>query len=181
MAFQGSLKELPLPDVIQLVAASEKTGSFLLRDDARGEGRLFLRRGKIVHAEAGALSGEEAVYALAAWIGGEFRFESGDSPETETIGKSNTELLIEAARRVDEWRVLQKKIPSTNLIPTFTAPDSEGSVSFNPKEWRVVQKIDERRDIEQIAAVLDESSLDTAKVVYSLVTSGVVHLAEPGT
>ncbi len=180
MAFQGSLKELPLPDVIQLVAASEKTGIFLI-EDAGGEGRIFLRRGRIVHAEAGNASGEEAVYAMATWIGGEFRFDTGDAPDAESISKSNTELLIEAARRMDEWRVLEKKIPSTRMVPTFTAPDRQGGVSFNPKEWRVVQKIDERRDIDEIAAVLEEPALDTAKILYSLITAGLVELSEPGT
>ncbi len=180
MAFQGSLKELPLPDVIQLVAASEKTGVFRIEDDG-GAGRIYLRRGNIVHAEAGNASGEEAVYAMATWIGAEFRFDTGDGPESETISKSNTELLIEAARRMDEWRVLEKKIPSTRMVPTFVAPDREGGVSFNPKEWRVVQKIDERRDIDELAAVLGEPALDTAKVLYSLITSGIVELDEPGT
>lgn len=180
MAFQGSLKELPLPDVIQLVAASEKTGVFLIQN-AGAEGRIYLRRGKIVHAEAGNALGEEAVYAMATWIGGDFRFDAGDAPEAESINKSNTELLIEAARRMDEWRILEKKIPSTRMVPTFTPPDREGGVSFNPKEWRVVQKIDGRRDIDEIAAVLEESSLDTGKVLYSLITSGIVELNEPGT
>ena len=34
MSFQGSLKELPLPDIIQLVSVSGKTGKFTLSRDA---------------------------------------------------------------------------------------------------------------------------------------------------
>lgn len=179
MGFQGSLKELPLPDVIQLVATSGKTGAFLIRDE-RSEGKIYLKRGTIVHAEAGSLSGEEAIYALATWSDGEFQFEPGERAQTETISKSNTELLIESARRIDEWRVLAKKIPSTRMIPTFVELDREGGVSFTPQEWRVVQKIDERRDIDELAAILAESSLETAKVLYSLITSGIVTLNKPG-
>jgi hypothetical protein len=178
MAFQGSLKELPLPDVIQLVAAAEKTGAFLLRD-AGSEGKIFLRRGRIVHARTGSLAGEEAFYALSAWGEGEFRFDAMDTVNGDSIDKSNTELLMEAARRIDEWRVLAQKIPSTRLIPTFLPAPSEGSVSFSPKEWRVVQKVDERRSIDELASVLGQSSLDTAKVLYGLISSGIVILREP--
>ena len=49
MAFQGSLKELPLPDIIQLVSVSGKTGKFTLsRDEARGF--IFLKNGRAYQA-----------------------------------------------------------------------------------------------------------------------------------
>ena len=55
MAFQGSLKELPLPDIIQLVSVSGKTGVFTLRNGA-DSGEIFLRKGQIAHATVGALA-----------------------------------------------------------------------------------------------------------------------------
>ena len=76
MAFQGSLRELPLPDIIQLVSVSGKTGMFALRREAYPEGEIFLREGRIVHARVGELEGEEAVYELAIWPEGDFVFAS---------------------------------------------------------------------------------------------------------
>jgi hypothetical protein len=76
MAFQGSLAELHLPDIIQLVSVSGKTGLFHLTDREH-HGRIWLLDGRIVHAEVDDLAGEEAVYALAIWRSGEFRFEPG--------------------------------------------------------------------------------------------------------
>jgi len=107
MAFQGSLAELHLPDIIQLVSVSGKTGVFHLTDGPL-KGQIFLHDGKIVHAQIDEASGEEAVYALAIWRQGEFRFEAGVDTESRTITKSNTNLLMEAARRLDEWRVRSK-------------------------------------------------------------------------
>ena len=49
MAFQGSLRELPLPDVIQLVAVSGKTGAFQI-ENGPVNGKIYLRNGQIVHA-----------------------------------------------------------------------------------------------------------------------------------
>ena len=79
MAFQGSLSELHLPDIIQLVSVSGKTGVFRLIDGSH-RGDIWLNEGRIVHAEHEDLAGEEAVYALAIWRTGEFRFEAGIAP-----------------------------------------------------------------------------------------------------
>src|SRR6476659_11345380 len=121
MAFQGSLKELPLPDIIQLVSVSGKTGVFSLRRNGdSSSGEIYLRGRQIVHAHAGDLQGEEAMYELAIWPEGEFVFTPGKETELTTIQKSNTNLLMEAARRIDEWQILSKRIPSTRLVPVFT-------------------------------------------------------------
>lgn len=176
MAFQGSLRELPLPDIIQLVSVSGKTGRFALRRDGHPGGEIFLRGGQIAHAKVGDLSGEEAVYELAIWPDGDFVFHAGEETDQTTIQKSNTNLLMEAARRIDEWQVLSKKIPSTRLVPVFTEQATTTSVSLTPQEWRLISKIDERRTIEEVAIGLDQSPFDTCKLLYGLITSGLITL-----
>lgn len=179
MAFQGSLKELPLPDIIQLVSVSGKTGVFSLRrngDSAAGE--IYLRGGQIVHAHVGDLQGEEAMYELAIWPEGEFVFTPGKETELTTIQKSNTNLLMEAARRIDEWQILSKRIPSTRLVPVFTQRATTTSVSLTPQEWALICKIDERRTIEEVALGLNMSPFEVCKLLYGLITSGLVALNE---
>jgi hypothetical protein len=177
VAFQGSLRELPLPDIIQLVAVSGKTGVFVLKNGA-DTGRIFLERGQIVHATVATLDGEQAVYELARWQQGDFVFTPGTETEGKTIEKSNTNLLMEAARQIDEWKILSKKIGSTRMVPVFSPGAGGGSVSFTPAEWAVVSKIDERRNIEEIAAGLGQGAFDVCKVIYGLLASGVVALKE---
>ncbi len=177
MAFQGSLRELPLPDVIQLVAVSGKTGVFALKNGSEA-GRIFLRRGQIVHATAGPLSGEQAVYELARWSQGEFAFTPGSETDIQTIEKSNTNLLMEAARQIDEWKILSKKIGSTRMVPVFAPQTSRVSVSFTPPEWAVITKVDERRTIDEVAAGIGLGAFDACKVIYGLLTSGVLALRE---
>ncbi|HVS00330.1 MAG TPA: DUF4388 domain-containing protein [Thermoanaerobaculia bacterium] len=178
MAFQGSLKELPLPDIIQLVSVSGKTGVFSLKRDGNAAGEIFLRGGQIVHAQVGELKGEEAVYELAIWPEGEFVFTPGRETEQTTIQKSNTNLLMEAARRIDEWQILSKRIPSTRLVPVFTNQATTTSVSLTPQEWSLICKIDERRTIEEVAVGLDMSPFEVCKLLYGLITSGLVALNE---
>ncbi|MEL7060158.1 MAG: DUF4388 domain-containing protein [Acidobacteriota bacterium] len=177
MAFQGSLKELPLPDIIQLVSVSGKTGVFVLQSPGQ-TGEIYLDAGEIVHAAVGKVEGENAVYELAIWQDGEFVFRPGTETDRRTIKKSNTNLLMEAARRIDEWQVLSKRVPSTRMVPTFTSHNTSTSVSFTPQEWHVISKIDERRSIDDLASVLGVSAFEVCKVLYGLVTAGLVELRE---
>jgi hypothetical protein len=179
MAFQGSLAELHLPDIIQLISVSGKTGVFHLTDGSL-KGQIFLNDGKIVHAELDDVAGEEAVYALAIWNQGDFRFDPGVATEHRTISKSNTNLLMEAARRLDEWRVLSKKVPSTDMIPEFVVQEGrDGQINLNTSEWLILSKIDGQRSVKSIAFAASLSVFDAAKILYGLIATGLIRLRAP--
>jgi hypothetical protein len=178
MAFQGSLAELHLPDIIQLVSVSGKTGVFHLVDGQQ-HGEIWLSDGKIVHAEVEDLAGEEAVYALAIWRSGEFKFDPNAIPPRQTIQKSNTNLLMEAARRLDEWRVLSRKIASVELVPEFIVLENrEGQINLNTMEWLLLSKIDGQRTVRQIATTAGMGVFDAAKLLYGLVAANLIRLKE---
>src|SRR5687768_18299697 len=179
MAFQGSLAELHLPDIIQLISVSGKTGVFHLTDGSL-KGEIYLNDGKIVHAELDDVAGEEAVYALAIWSQGDFRFDPGVATEHRTISKSNTNLLMEAARRLDEWRVLSKKVPSTDMIPEFVVQEGrDGQINLNTSEWLILSKIDGQRSVKNIAFAAGLSVFDAAKILYGLIATGLIRLRQP--
>ncbi|HET7295203.1 MAG TPA: DUF4388 domain-containing protein [Vicinamibacteria bacterium] len=180
MAFQGSLAELHLPDIIQLISVSGKTGVFHLVD-GNLRGQIFLHDGQIVHAQLEDAIGEEAVYSLAIWSRGDFKFEPGVATEHRTISRSNTNLLMEAARRLDEWRVLSKKIPSTEMMPEFVVQENrEGQINLNTSEWLILSKIDGNRSIKQIAHASGLSVFDAAKILYGLIATGLIRLKDAG-
>jgi hypothetical protein len=180
MALQGSLSELPLPDVIQLVSVSGKTGAFEIRGQS-GVGRIYLRDGQIVDASIGRLRGDSAVYEMAIWSDGTFTFNQGEEADQVTIHLSNASLMMEAARRLDEWRVLSRKIPSLDVVPYFP-PREQGAdqVTLSPQEWMLVTRIDGLQTIEGIASSLRWSAFDVSKLLFGLVTTGLVALGQPG-
>jgi Domain of unknown function (DUF4388) len=181
MAFQGSLAELHLPDIIQLISVSGKTGVFHLVD-GNLKGEIYLHEGRIVHATLDDVSGEEAVYALAIWNQGDFKFEPAAPTEVRTISKSNTNLLMEAARRLDEWRVLSKKIPSVEMIPEFVVQESrEGQINLNTSEWLILSKIDGHRSVKAIGQASGLSVFDASKILYGLIATGLIRLRDRGT
>jgi hypothetical protein len=148
---------------------------FLLMRGAE-RGSIYLHNGRIVHAELGAVSGEEAVYALAIWSTGDFQFTPGKESDQVTIEKTNTSLLMEAARRLDEWKVLARKIPGVDYIPVLKPRELGEPVTLSPPEWNLIIRVDGRKSVEELARATNSNSFDTAKVLYGLVTSDLVDM-----
>ena len=180
MSLQGSLSELPLPDVIQLVSVSGKTGAFEIQGEHEA-GSIFLRDGQIVDAMVGRLRGDAAVYEMAIWSQGSFIFRPGEETDKVTIRISNANLMMEAARRLDEWRVLSRKIPSLDLVPYFTTREKGADqVTLSPQEWILVTRINGERSIEEIANQLGWTPFDVSKLLFGMITTSLVALGNPG-
>ena len=178
MALQGSLSELSLPDVIQLVSVSGKTGVFDLVNGSE-RGRIFLKDGQIIDATIGTLRGEQAVYEMAIWSDGDFSFTAGETSPEVTVQRSNANLMMEAARRLDEWRVLSRRIPSLDLVPFFSPREGQDQVTLSPQEWILVTHVDGQRSIEEVATILRWSAFDVSKLLFGMITSGLVALRNP--
>ncbi len=120
---------------------------------------------------------EEAVYHLFAWTQGTFNFEPGVKPEPQVYKVSiNPEsLLLEGARRVDEWSQIEKKIPSFDLIFSVDPGHAPGEdVGLSAAQRRILPLLDGTRDVRQ---VIDECSLvefDAAAALFGLISAGYV-------
>ncbi len=146
----------------------------LIRGAERGY--IYLKNGQMIHAKLGELTGEEAIYALAIWSSGDFQFTPAEEPDTVSIEKSNTSLLMEAARRLDEWKVLSRKIPGVDHVPVLLPREASEPVTLSPPEWNMVIKVDGKKTIEELARSIGLSSFETAKILYGLVTGGLIEM-----
>jgi DNA-binding response OmpR family regulator len=92
-------------DLIQALGQGRKSVRVELTRNDEEEAVIFLRKGQMVHATCGELTGAEAVYRVIAWEDeGEFvvRTET-DFPERQ-IEESNESILMEGCRLLDESR-----------------------------------------------------------------------------
>lgn len=124
---------------------------------------------------------EEAIYALIQWKDGYFRFEEQPAAQNGAVSvRVPTEsLLMEAARRVDEWSTLEPKVPHMGVIPALVQDSAESpTLDLHPSEWEVLAEIDGSRSLKEIAATLGRAEFTVAKIVYGLVTTGVVEILE---
>jgi hypothetical protein len=90
-------------------------------------------------------------------------------------------LLLEGARRIDEWSRIQGRVAHVGVIPSLAPPVSEeaGSLSLSPFEWRVISAADGERDVKTIAMTLGEAEFDVARALFGLASAGVVLLRDP--
>jgi hypothetical protein len=97
-------------EVVQLKCLSGATTAidFIRRDGAAG--RIWFVRGEIIHAETGALRGEEALIELINWPGGSIVEVSVPPPEQPTIQECWTMLLMRAVHAADERRAVGVQI-----------------------------------------------------------------------
>lgn len=97
----GSLREMGLAEVVQVLAQGRKTGQLRLATGLR-IGELYFNEGQVVHALFGPQRGEEAFYAMVALREGDFSFDPNQKPAVRTIEAATESLLLEAMRRLDE-------------------------------------------------------------------------------
>ncbi len=125
---------------------------------------------------------EETLYEVMSWDEGYFRFEDrNEIPQSGlNVAVKVESILMEGARRVDEWSRLEARVPSPDVIPVLaTGGDVEAApIDLNAEEWEVLAEIDGERDLRQVAASLARSTFDVAHTVFELVSRGVVQVHE---
>lgn len=125
---------------------------------------------------------EETIYEVMPWDEGHFKFEErAEIGEQRLLARIRVEsLLMEGARRIDEWTRLETKVPSPEAVPTLAAnAEREATpLELRSDEWEVLAEIDGERDVRQLAADLGRSAFDVAKIVYGLVSTGVLEVVE---
>jgi len=126
---------------------------------------------------------EQTVYELIRWKEGYFRFVEEAPAERNgvTVRVSTESLLMEAARRIDEWTTLESKVPHLNVVPRLTGAENGALLDLQPFEWEVLAEIDGERTLKGIALALGRSDFEVARIAFGLVATGVVELAEPAT
>ena len=158
-------------------------------NDPRRFGEILVAIGAITQRELDRqlrFQVEEVVFEVMSWNEGYFSFEEGQ-PEhipAETTGRIRVEaVLMEGARRIDEWSRIENRIPHLGVVPTLSPPPATGStgeLDLLPPEWEVLALIDGRRDVRALAAALGRSDFDVAKTLFGLDSAGIITLVEPG-
>ena len=159
-----------------------------LRGDKRRLGGILVAIGAITERELERQvrqQVEEVIFELMNWHEGFFSFveETLKEAPADILVRIPTEaLLMEGARRIDEWSLIEKKIPHLGMVPALAANQSggEGDLDLLPSEWSVLVAIDGTRDLRQLAIALGTSEFETAKTVFGLESAGVLVLKEGG-
>ncbi len=164
----------------QLKSAVDEQG----RTSKRQLGRILVDSGKIDRGELERfirMQVENAVYYLFTWKQGTFSFASDRLPPHQPllVSLDAESLLLEGARRVDEWSLIEKKIPSFDLVFRNTREKLGSSAdSLTDEQKLILPLLDGTRDVAGIIDLTAMSEFEVGKALYGLLTAGFIQLVE---
>ncbi len=125
---------------------------------------------------------ESVVFDLFSWKEGAFSFADGVDDEVTidaAVRVSTESLLMEGARRIDEWSRMADRIPGAHVVPHLAEPrdGAESFIDLRPAEWEVLTLIDGSHSLNDIASHLALSEFEVAKTVYGMLSTGLIDFA----
>lgn len=179
----GSIAEIPLPDLLQLLGTSKKSGVLVVRSEA-DVGYVHLRRGDIVYAQIGddaALPALKAIFRIIAWNTGSFELGQAEEfptpPQEREISVTVQEVLMEGMRQMDELAALQDQLPDLEAQLSLARPLHTSFSRLNEDELEVLRLAHNLGDLASVLNATPLMDLDAAKVVLRLLREGFLHVA----
>lgn len=189
---------------LQLLAGSrpqtDRLGQILLRSGVVSEGQIreivshqrqfggllgqiMLARGSVTAEELRAAlreQVEEEICDVLTWEGASFDFTEGPRPGLPDAGSPSSvrvdvaALLLEAARRIDEMRLIRRTIPSDRLVPEWILrPDPTASYDLRPQDIEsILMLVNGTRSVEEIVALAPFSRYRSMWTLYLLSQAG---------
>ena len=123
----------------------------------------------------------EVVFEILKWDAGEYRFDEEKLAEkSEVLIALNTEnLILEGARRIDEWSNIRSKVPSKHSVFRFCSENQEDhQLNLKPKEWEILSLIDGKRTVKEVTEEVSGDLFTTSKLIYGLVVMDIIELVD---
>jgi DNA-binding PadR family transcriptional regulator len=191
MILNGNLQDLHLPDLFHLIVSGQHTGTLTVSDGAETR-TLSFDEGQPAYASYVRGAGQsvslttcdevlEGLCEIFGWREGRFNFDQRlRHPEGSVpLDCSAEELILRGCRKVDNWAIIQKLVPSADTI--FEVGGSYGRLDpgvLTPGEAAVAGSVDGVKDVAAIARKQDLSLFETSRILYCLTAIGALRTAD---
>jgi hypothetical protein len=171
----GSIEEIPLPDILQLFAASRKTGLLVVRGTGDRRARLHIENGRIVHASlenAAQIGSRKALLRVLRWKSGTFELRPA-----KTVPQGDR--LMDGLRELDEIERLRPDLPDDDAGLVLVRPLQPKMRDLLPSTLDILQAIHNEKLLYRVMNCFPEmSDLDVAMEVVLLIQKGYVGVEE---
>ncbi len=172
---QGSLKQIGLPDLLQILSVNRRSGRLLI-EHAGGKGEIQISDGRPVQARTGPVEGEKALFRLFGVHEGSFAFSPGTFAGQPRIQRGMEEALLEGLRQADEGAVILQKLPPANARLKL-APDAALGGGQHPVTAEVTKLLLQSRTVAELLDLATSSDFEVLAALKALLDKGLAELA----
>ena len=184
MSLEGSLETIALPEVLQLLSDTSKSGELLVSGD-RGDGRLWFDGGRLSGFDVQRCAeASDALFELLRAASGRFTFDVDKSkPETaNSVGGKGGEdvrpILEVAQAHLEEWAGIVAVVPSLEHRVTLSAEAPGDTVKLSADQWALAVVIGEGRTVGEVLDRAGLAEFEGCRSVKALVEDGLVSVSE---
>ncbi len=172
--FSGSIQDMAVVDLLQTFEVSRKTGVVHLKSGLQ-QAHVYFRDGKVLDAELGVLTGEEAIYRALTW--NEATFEVSFEPVTrrDAIEASTQGVLMEGMRRLDEWSRMTEQLPPLHRALEVDHAELGFRIGEIPDEVNgILRLVDGKRSMLEVIEESPFEDLSTLSTLSKLYFEGLL-------
>jgi hypothetical protein len=154
----------------------------LMRREGRRFGQIAIQEGVLTEAQLKdflKVQVSEIVYDSFVWPGGTFTFteELTLPSHAVTIAVDLSNLIMEGARRIEEWEQCLRLLPDKDMIFHVVSNPSEEKITLTADEWKILFLINGRRTLEELCHDAQEDAFHVYRLVYGLYGNKLIEVA----
>ncbi len=173
---EGGLSQLPLTDLLQILAANKRTGRLVVVN-GQERGEIGLSGGRPVNAREGDVEGEKALFRLLSWKEGSFAFNPGSAPTRTKIDRSMEDALLEGAHQSDERDRLIPMLPPLSTLVSLS-PTAQTPVAPHPVTAAVLELLRTPTTLREVLDSVDAPDLAVLSALNALLDRIVISPAD---
>ena len=142
-------------------------------------GELAIQHGLLTEAQLRdflKVQVSEIVFDGFVWNGGEFSFAEDTSlpPYAVTIAIDLQNLIMEGARRIEEWEQCVALLPDPSVIFRVVSRPKDDRITLTSDEWKILFLINGTRTLHELTIDAGETPLHVYRVVVGLLGSHLI-------
>ncbi|HSM92787.1 MAG TPA: DUF4388 domain-containing protein, partial [Anaeromyxobacteraceae bacterium] len=171
---EGNLAQIPLVDLLQILAVNRKTGRLTVEREGE-KAEIALHEGRVVDAQMGAVVGEKALWRLLTRREGQFAFVPGGAGGAgDRIDRKVEELVLEGLRQADELARLLPEMPAATDVLERAVHPAELPPGLHPVTEEVVGLLETPRSFADLIDRCRGSDLEAMRALKALLGHGFV-------
>lgn len=154
----------------------------LMQRDGGQFGQLSVQSGVMTDAELRdslKVQVSEIVYDAFVWEGGTFSFaqETSLPSHAVTITIDLANLIMEGARRIEEWEQCLKLLPNPSMIFRVVATPRDEKITLTAEEWKILFMINGQRTIKELCDDSEDDPFQVYRLLYGLRANKLIEVA----